>query len=66
VQVYQNMSGILTPETQKNLLKTLKKEVSVSFTWPVPTTYDIKFIKKQEQPKKTKKQEKKKEKKESA
>ncbi len=58
VQVYQNMSGILTPEVQKNLHKTLKREMSVSFTWPIPTSYDIKFQKKQEKPKKGKKQNK--------
>lgn len=59
VQVYQNMSGILTPETQKTLVKNLKRELSVGFTWPIPTTYEIKFVKKQESPKKSKKQNKK-------
>ncbi len=45
IQVYQNMSGILTPENQKNLVKTLKREISVGFTWPIPTSYEIKFVK---------------------
>jgi ribonuclease G len=54
IQVYQNMSGILTPENQKNLVKTLKREISVGFTWPIPTSYEIKFVKKQEKPKKPK------------
>lgn len=42
VQVYQNLSGILTPEVQKQLSKQFKREIKVSFTWPVPATYDIK------------------------
>jgi ribonuclease G len=48
------MSGILTPENKKNLVKTLKREISVGFTWPITTSYEIKFVKKQEKLKKPK------------
>jgi ribonuclease G len=59
VQVYQNMSGILTPENQKNLSRTLKREVSVDFTWPIPTSYEVKFVKQQEKPKRPRRKTKK-------
>jgi len=59
VQVYQNMSGILTPDNQKNLGRTLKREISVGFTWPIPTSYEVKFVKQQEKPKKPRRKTKK-------
>ncbi|WP_245612703.1 Rne/Rng family ribonuclease [Kosmotoga pacifica] len=46
VEVYQSLSGILTPDVQKNLAKHFKRNLKFSFTWPVPTTYNIKFSKK--------------------
>ncbi|MEA2066573.1 MAG: Rne/Rng family ribonuclease [Thermotogota bacterium] len=53
INVYQNLSGVLTPDTQKELSKVLKKTISVNFTWPIPGEYDIKFLK--DKPKKKKK-----------
>ncbi len=46
VQVYHNLSGVLTPEVQKKLTKTFKRTLSFSFTWPIPASFEIKGSKK--------------------
>jgi ribonuclease G len=46
VQVFHNLSGVLTPEVQKKLTKTFKRTLSFTFTWPIPASFEIKGSKK--------------------
>jgi len=46
LKVYQNLSGILTPDIKKQLVAKYKTELDVSFLWPTPSTYDVSFERK--------------------
>lgn len=46
LKVYQNLSGILTPDVKKQLSTRFDSELNVSFSWPVPSTYDLGFERK--------------------